>query len=124
MVALSHCQALKVGTQRWWRSQGKGDRPPKGLGSTKGYHRGIHCARGCSVTVCLNPVAWKIRAAEGYRTSKPINNKVTGLLYIDDLKIFAASESKLERVKSSMEDVGLKWNPKNCVVAHVKRGYK
>ena len=23
-------------------------------------------------TVCLNPVAWKIRAAEGYRMSKPI----------------------------------------------------
>ena len=43
--------------------------------------------------------------------SKPINSKVTGLLYIDDLKIFAASESKLERVimmiKSSMEDVEL-----------------
>ena len=42
---------------------------------------------------------------------KPINSKVTGLLQIDDLKIFAASESKLERViktvKLSMEDVGL-----------------
>ena len=88
----------------------------------KGLQRGMHCARGCSVTVCLNPVAWKIRAAEGYRMSKPINNKVTGLLYIDDVKIFAASESKLERVKSSMEDVGPKWNPKKCAVAHVKRG--
>lgn len=58
--------------------------------------------------------------------SKPINSKVTGLLYIDDLKIFAASESKLERVmkmvKSSMEDVGLQWNLKKCAVAHVKRG--
>ncbi|PFX21126.1 hypothetical protein AWC38_SpisGene14404 [Stylophora pistillata] len=43
-------------------------------------------------TVCLNPVAWKIRAAKGYRMSKPINSKVTGLLYIDDIKIFAASE--------------------------------
>ena len=42
---------------------------------------------------------------------KPINSKVTGLLYIDDLKIFAASESKLARVikmvKSSMGDVEL-----------------
>ena len=25
-------------------------------------------------------------------------------------------------VKSSMEDVGLQWNPKECAVAHVKRG--
>ena len=60
--------------------------------------------------------------------SKPINSKVAGLLYIDDLKIFAASESKLELVmkmiKSSMEDVGLQWNPKKCAVAHVKRGCK
>ena len=47
-------------------------------------------------------------------------------MYIDDLKIFAASESKLERVikmvKSSMEDVELQQNPKKGAVAHVKRG--
>ena len=75
--------------------------------------------------VCLNPVAWTTRAAEGYRMSKPINSNVTGLPYIDDFKIFAASASKLERVmkmvKSSMEDVGLQWNPRKCAVAHVKR---
>jgi len=77
-------------------------------------------------TICLNPVAWKISATEGYRLSKPINFKVTDLLYIDDLKIFAASESKLSRVmkmvKAAMEDVGLEWNPKKCVVVHVRRG--
>ena len=77
-------------------------------------------------TVCLNPVAWTISADEGYRMSKPINSKVTGYRYIDDLKIFAASESKLEwvmkMVKSAMEDVGLQWNPKKCVATHVKRG--
>ena len=76
-------------------------------------------------TACLNPVAWKIRAAEGYRMSKPVNSKITGPLYIDHLKIFAGSVSKLEwvmkMVKSSMEDVGLQWNPKKCAVAHVKR---
>ena len=46
------------------------------------------CAR--LFTLCINPVAWKLKATEGYRLSKPIN-----LLYIDDLKVFAASESKL-----------------------------
>lgn len=70
--------------------------------------------------MCLNPVAGKISAAEGYRMSKPINSKVTGLLYIDDLKIFTALESTLElvmkMVKSSMEDVGLHWNLRKCVV--------
>ena len=77
-------------------------------------------------TVCLNPIAWKIRATEGYRLSKPIDTKVTDLLYIDDLKIFAASESRLncvmKSVRPAMEDVGLQWNPKKCAVVHFKRG--
>ena len=46
-------------------------------------------------------------------------------MYIHDLKIFA-SESKLNRVMEStnnaMEDVGLQWNSKKCVVVHVQRG--
>ena len=46
-------------------------------------------------TVCLNPIAWKISATEGYRLSNPIDAKVTDLLYIDDLKIFAALELRL-----------------------------
>ena len=58
--------------------------------------------------------------------SKPISFKVTDLRYIDDLKIFAASESKLNRVtnmvKKTMEDVGLTWNPKKCQVVHVRKG--
>ena len=33
-------------------------------------------------TLCLNPVAWCLRAMEGYRLSKPIGVKVTDLLYI------------------------------------------
>ena len=76
-------------------------------------------------TVCLNPIAWKISASEGYKLSHPISVKVTDLLYIDDLKIFASSESKLNRVmeslKSMMEDVGVQWNPKKCAVVHVQR---
>lgn len=77
-------------------------------------------------TVCLNPIAWKISATKGYRLSKPIDTKFTDLLYIDDLKIFAASESRLscvmKSVKTAMEDVGLQWNPKKCAVVHFKRG--
>ena len=77
-------------------------------------------------TVCVNPIAWKISASEGYKLSKPNSAKVTDLLYIDDLKICASSESKLNRVmestNSAIEDVGLQWNPKKCAVAHVQRG--
>ena len=69
-------------------------------------------------TLCLNPTAWKLRATEGYKLSRPISQKVTHLLYIDDLKAFAASDSKLERVlrvvKEGMECIVLKWNEKKC----------
>ena len=63
-----------------------------------------------------------------YRLSKPIGTTVTDLLYIDDLKIFAASESKLSSVmnpvRAAMEDVGLIWDPKKCAVAHFKRAVR
>ena len=77
-------------------------------------------------TLCINPIAWKLKAAEGYRLSKPISKKITDLLYIDDLKIFAASQDKLGRVlrstKSAMADAGLQWNERKSAVTHVKRG--
>ena len=77
-------------------------------------------------TLCLNPVAWRLRATEGYRLSKPIGVKVTDLLYIDDLKVFGASESKLNRVlkesRGTMQGIGLHWHQKKCSVVHVKRG--
>ena len=61
--------------------------------------------------VCLIPIAWKISASKSCNLSKPISVKVIDLLYIDDLKMFASSESKLNRVmestKSAMEDVRL-----------------
>ena len=75
-------------------------------------------------SICLNLIAWKINASEGYRLSKPIGTAVTDLLYIDHLKIFAASESKLSSVMNSvmaaMEDVGFISNPKKCAVAQFK----
>ena len=77
-------------------------------------------------TLCLNPIAWNLKATEGYKLSKPISLKITDLLYIDDLKVFAASESELQRVlrsvKDDMECVGLTWNEKKYTVAHVKGG--
>ena len=77
-------------------------------------------------TLCLNPIAWKLRVTEGYRLSKPIGAKITDLLYVDDLKVYAVSEGKLERVlrgtRVALEDVGLQWNERKCAVVHVKRG--
>ena len=75
----------------------------------------------CPRLFTLNPVAWRLRATEGDWLSKPIEVKV-----IDDLKVFAASESKLNRVlketRGAIQDIGLHWNQKNCSVVNVKRG--
>ena len=75
-------------------------------------------------TLCLNPVAWKLCSTEGYRLSRPVGSKVTN--YIDDLKVFAASQAKLNIVlkmtKEALEDIGLQWNPKKCNVLNVRRG--
>ena len=49
-------------------------------------------------TLCMNPIVWKLQAFEGYRLSKPINTKITDLWYVDDLKVQAASETKLKIV--------------------------
>ena len=57
---------------------------------------------------------------------KTDRRRVTDMLYIDDLKIFAASESKLNTMlkstKSAMQDIGLQWNPKKCSTIHVRKG--
>ena len=88
------------------------------------FHKGLPqgdalCPR--LFTICLNPVAWKISASEGYKLSEP-----TDLLYVDGLKIFASSECKLNRVmkstKTAIGDIGLKCNPNKCAVVHVRRG--
>ena len=72
------------------------------------------------------PSAWMLKATEGYKLSRPIGSKITDLLYIDDLKIFAASQTKLATVMKStqtaMKDMGLRWNSKKYSVLHVKRG--
>ena len=76
-------------------------------------------------TMCINPIAWNFKATEGYKLSKPIEGKITHLLYVDDMKVFAASQSKLDRVlkvtKTAMEDIGLIWNEKKCSIAHIKK---
>ena len=77
-------------------------------------------------TLCLNPVAWMLRATEGYKLSKPIIAKVIDLLFIDDLKVFAQSQSKLNKVLMSTQEalkgIGFDLNPKKCSVANVKGG--
>ena len=55
-------------------------------------------------TICLNPVAWQLKASEGYKLSKLISATITDLLYIDDLKVFAASAMKMTRVLKATKE--------------------
>ena len=49
---------------------------------------------------------------------------MTHLLYLDDLKVFAASECRLNRflrsICNAMQGMGLHWNSKKCNVIHVR----
>ena len=78
------------------------------------------------IIIITTTIAWKVRVTEGYRLSKPISPKITHLLNIDNLELFATSENKLKEVmtvaKNGLERTGLKWNEKKCRVIHVKRG--
>ena len=78
-------------------------------------------------TICLNPApAWQLKASEGYKLSKPISAKITDLLFIDDMKVLAASAMKMTRVlkatKESTKCMGMQWNEKKCAVTHMKKG--
>ena len=77
-------------------------------------------------TLCINPIAWKLKAAEGYRLSKPINQKNNRSTIHWWFKTFAASQDKLGRISrstnSAMADAGLQWNERKCSVTHVKIG--
>ena len=119
----------KLSTESWntriVANTGHGQEVSKPIVFKKGLpQRDALCQR--LFTICLNPVAWKISASEGYKLSKPISARVSDLLYIDDFKVFAASESKLNRVlestQAAMEDIGLQWNPRKCTVVHIRRG--
>lgn len=64
-------------------------------------HRGLPQGDALTSThfiLYLNPIAWKMRATEGYKLLRPTSLIATHLLYIDDLKAFTASESKLTRI--------------------------
>ena len=74
----------------------------------------------------MNVVSWMLRASEGYKLSAPISTKVTHTLYIDDLKGYAKSLSKLKQIlnilQNYMKDAGLIWNSKKCKFMALQRG--
>lgn len=56
--------------------------------------------------------------------SQLLQTEVTDLLFVDDLKVFAQSQTKLNKVimstQEALKDIGLDLNPKKYSVANVK----
>ena len=77
-------------------------------------------------TIYLNPLAWKIRTMKGYTLSKPIQLKITQLMFIDDIKLFTANERELypalKEVKLCLKDLNMSLGNDKCAVMTVKRG--
>ena len=74
-------------------------------------------------TLCNNPLSWKLRSLKGYMMSKPIKEKVTHSLFIDDLKGYSNSmrngEIIMNTIKPLMADSGLEWNAKKSMACYM-----
>ena len=76
-------------------------------------------------TLTTNPVSWKIRSFQGYVLSKPIKEKVTHALFIDDLKCYVKKKlvkKTIMTIKKCMRDSALLWNSKKCKRANLIKG--
>ena len=78
--------------------------------------------------VCSLYAGLEFGASDGYRLSRPVNAKITHSFHMDDFKIHAVTEERLERVmkemRDAMKDIGLIWirNERKRPVVFVKRG--
>ena len=77
-------------------------------------------------TIYLNPLTWKIKTMKGYTLSKPIQLKITQLMFIDDIKLFTANERvlypALKEVNLCLKDLNMSLGNDKCDVMTVKRG--
>ena len=77
-------------------------------------------------TIYVNPLAWKIRTMKGYALSKPIQLKITQLIFIDDTTLFTENKRELypalKEVKLCLKDLNSSLDNGKCAVMTVKRG--
>ena len=76
-------------------------------------------------TLALNPIAWYLRSTKEYRLPRAPNQKITHLLFVDNLKTYHKSEQKAAVVSSKLrvmfKDIGLgqlKTNAYNTMPTH------
>ena len=77
-------------------------------------------------TLCLNPIAWWLRTIEGYTYSHNKQEKLTHLLYVDDLRTYhkAAQKALLitKTAESMFEDIEVFWGLEKCATINIVRG--
>ena len=75
-------------------------------------------------TLPLNPISWHLRSTEGYTLSHARDQKITHLLFADDLKSYHKSEQKAAVVSSKLKmmfkDIGLEWGINKSAAVHIK----
>ena len=77
-------------------------------------------------TLSKNPISWELKRFDGYTLSKPIKEKVTHSIFIDDLKCYNKSVTEQKKMmshaKTLMSDAGLEWNVKKTKVLNIRKG--
>ena len=63
--------------------------------------------------LCINPIAWYLRATEGYTFSHNKTSKITHTLFVDELKSYHKNAVKAATIASNLEsmfeDIDLHW---------------
>ena len=76
--------------------------------------------------MCLNPISWSLRNNQGYTLTKLLRHKLTHLLYVDDLKTYHKTPTKVmietSRMESMFSDIGLEWGLDKCATVTVSKG--
>ena len=77
-------------------------------------------------SISVDPISWAIISSEGYKLTHEKNDKVTHLLFVDDLKSYTRPELKLvagtQTLANMFDDIGLDINLGKCAAYHIKRG--
>ena len=77
-------------------------------------------------TICLNPIAWFPRCTEGYTFPHRIQEKITHLLFMDDLNTFHKSTSKAmlmaEKMQNIFQDMVIQWGLDKCAAVNILKG--
>jgi hypothetical protein len=95
------------------------------------YRRGVFQGDSLSpllFCISLLPLSIELRAGNGYNCGPPgrRRHKVTHLFYMDDLKLYASSQSDLQVALDTVQNysaaVGMQLGLDKCAVLHIKRG--